>query len=78
MKRAAGRGSPRRRTTPAEVINRLNEEINAALADPKMKAQLVNLGGTVLALTPSDFANLIAEETQKWGKVIRTANIKPD
>jgi tripartite-type tricarboxylate transporter receptor subunit TctC len=64
--------------TPAEVINRLNEEINAALADPKIKAQLVNLGGTVLALSPPDFGKLIANETEKWGKVIRTANIKPD
>jgi tripartite-type tricarboxylate transporter receptor subunit TctC len=71
-----GIGAPK--NTPAEIIDRLNKEINAALADPKMKAQLVNLGGTVLTLSPSDFGKLIAEETEKWGKVIRAANIKPD
>jgi tripartite-type tricarboxylate transporter receptor subunit TctC len=71
-----GIGAPK--NTPAEIIDGLNEEINAALADTKMKAQLVNSGGTVLALSPSDFGKLIAEETEKWGKVIRAANIKPE
>ena len=71
-----GIGAPK--NTPAEIIDGLNEEINAALADTKMQAQLVNSGGTVLALSPSDFGKLIAEETEKWGKVIRAANIKAD
>jgi tripartite-type tricarboxylate transporter receptor subunit TctC len=62
--------------TPAEIIGKLNSEINAALADPKFKAQLANLGGAVLPLSPVDFGKLIADETEKWGKVIRTANIK--
>ena len=59
-------------------LNKLNKEINAALADPKMKARLADLGGTVLAGSPADFGKLIAEETEKWGKVIRAANIKPE
>jgi tripartite-type tricarboxylate transporter receptor subunit TctC len=71
-----GIGAPK--NTSAEIIDKLNKEINAGLADPKIKAQLVNLGGTVLALSPSDFGKLIAEETERWGKVIRAANIKPD
>ena len=53
------------------------QEINAALADPKMRAELAELGGTVLAGSPADFGRLIADETEKWGKVIRAANIKP-
>jgi tripartite-type tricarboxylate transporter receptor subunit TctC len=69
-----GIGAPK--NTPAEIIDRLNKEINAGLADPKMKAQLVNSGGSVLALSSSDFGKLIAEEAEKWGKVIRAANIK--
>jgi len=56
----------------------LNKEINAALADPKMKARLADLGGTVLAGSPADFGKLIAEETEKWAKVIRAANIRPE
>src|SRR5207248_2115835 len=66
------------KNTPAEIIDRLNMEINAALADPKIKARLVDLGGTVLAGSPADFGRLIADETEKWGKVIRAANIKPE
>jgi hypothetical protein len=50
----------------------------AALADPKIKAQLADLGATALSLSPADFGKLIAEETEKWGKVIRAANIKPE
>jgi tripartite-type tricarboxylate transporter receptor subunit TctC len=72
----AGVGAPR--NTPAEIINRLNREINAALADPKMKARLADLGGTALAGSPADFGNLIAEETQKWGKVVKFAGIKAE
>ena len=64
--------------TPAEIVNKLNKEINAGLADPKMKARLADLGGTVLAGSSTDFSKLIAEETEKWAKVIRAANIKPE
>jgi tripartite-type tricarboxylate transporter receptor subunit TctC len=66
------------RNTPAEIIHSLNKEINAALADPKMKTRLADLGGTVLAGSPADFAMLIADDTEKWAKVIRAANIKPE
>jgi tripartite-type tricarboxylate transporter receptor subunit TctC len=71
-----GVGAPRH--TPVEVIDKLNKEINAGLADPKMKARLADLGGTVLAGSPADFAKFIADETEKWGEVIRVANIKPE
>ena len=57
---------------------KLNKEINAGLADPTMKARLADLGGDVLALSPADFGKMIAEETEKWAKVIKFANIKPD
>jgi len=70
-----GIGVPR--NTPVEIIEKLNKEINAALADAKIKAQLADLGGTTLGGSPGDFGNLIADETEKWGKVIRAANIKP-
>jgi tripartite-type tricarboxylate transporter receptor subunit TctC len=65
------------KNTPPEIIGKLNAEINTALADPKMKARLADLGGTVLAGSPADFGKLIADDTEKWGKVIRAANIKP-
>ena len=68
----------RPRNTRAEIIERLNQEINAALADPKIKARLADLGGTRVAGSPADFGKLIAEETEKWAKVIRAANIKPE
>ena len=71
-----GIGAPR--NTPAEIVEKLNKEINAALADPKMKGRLADLGGTALPGSPADFGQLIAEETEKWGKVIRAANIKPE
>jgi tripartite-type tricarboxylate transporter receptor subunit TctC len=71
-----GLGAPR--GTPTEIVEKLNREINAGLADPKIKARFVDLGGTVLPLSPSDFGKLIADETEKWGKVIRAANIKPE
>jgi tripartite-type tricarboxylate transporter receptor subunit TctC len=71
-----GLGAPR--NAPAEIIDKLNKEINAALADPGFKARLANLDGTVLAGSPADFGKLIADETEKWGKVIRLANIKPE
>jgi len=65
------------RDTPAEIVDKLNTEINAALADPTMKTRLADLGGIVLAGSPADFGKLIAVETDKWAKVIRTGNIKP-
>ena len=71
-----GLGAPMK--TPAEIIDKLNKEINAALADPKIKARLADLGGTVLAGSPADFGKLIADETEKWAKVIRAASIKPE
>jgi tripartite-type tricarboxylate transporter receptor subunit TctC len=70
-----GIGTPK--NTPTEIVDKLNNEINAALADPNMKARLAGLGGTALALSPADFGKLITDDTEKWGKVIRAANIKP-
>jgi tripartite-type tricarboxylate transporter receptor subunit TctC len=64
--------------TPAEIIEKLNGEINVALADPKVKAQLTDLGNTVIPGSPADFGNFITAETEKWGKVIRAANIKAE
>src|SRR5262249_9439350 len=75
---ARGRGSGAPKTTPAEIVDRLNKEINAALADPKIKARLADLGSTPLVQSPGDFARLIASDTEKWGKVIRAANIKAE
>jgi tripartite-type tricarboxylate transporter receptor subunit TctC len=71
-----GLGAPKK--TPDEAIDKLNKEINAALADPKIKARLADLGATVLALSPADFGKLIADETEKWAKVVRAAGIKPE
>jgi tripartite-type tricarboxylate transporter receptor subunit TctC len=71
-----GLGAPR--NTPAEIVDKLNREINAALDDPKLKTRLVDLGGTLLAGSPADFSKLIADDTEKWGKVIRAANIKAE
>jgi len=69
-----GIGAPK--STPAEIVERLNTAINASIADPKFQARLANLGGTVLPGSPTDFGKLISDETEKWGKVIRVANIK--
>ena len=71
-----GIGAPR--NAPTEVVDKLNKEINAALADTKMNARLADLGGTFLAGSPADFGKLIADETEKWGKVVKFAAIKPD
>ena len=71
-----GVGVPK--STPPEIIGKLNREINAALADPRMKARLADLGGTTLPGSPGDFSKFIAAETEKWGKVIRAANIKAE
>ena len=72
----SGIGAPK--NTPTEIIDKLNKEINAALADPKIKARLADLGGVPMPMSAADFGKLIAESVDKWGKVIRTANIKPE
>jgi tripartite-type tricarboxylate transporter receptor subunit TctC len=71
-----GVGAPR--NTPTEIIEKLNKEINAGLADPKIKARLADLGSTVLSGSPADFGKLIADETEKWGKVVMFAGIKSE
>jgi tripartite-type tricarboxylate transporter receptor subunit TctC len=71
-----GVGAPK--NTPAEIIDKLNKEINAALADPTIKARISDLGGTVLPGSPSDFGKIVADETEKWAKVVRFAGIKAD
>jgi len=71
-----GLGAPR--TTRTEIVDKLNQEINTALADPKFKARIIELGGTTLSLSPAEFGKLIADETEKWGKVVRAANLKPE
>jgi tripartite-type tricarboxylate transporter receptor subunit TctC len=64
--------------TPLELVNRLNTQINSSLADPRMKGRIADLSGIVLVGSPADFTRLITEDTEKWAKVIRTANIKPE
>jgi len=71
-----GIGAPR--GTPPEVVAELNKQINAGLTDPKMKARLADLGGIPTPMTPAEFGKLIADETEKWGKVVRAGNIKAD
>jgi len=71
-----GVGAPK--NTPAQIVDRLNKEINAALAEPKMKARLADLGLTVLTGSPADFRKLIAEETEKWAQVVKFSGAKPD
>jgi tripartite-type tricarboxylate transporter receptor subunit TctC len=71
-----GIGAPK--ATPVEIIGKLNNAINAALASPMMKARLADQGTTVLRGTPADFGRIIAEDTDKWAKVIRAANVKPE
>jgi tripartite-type tricarboxylate transporter receptor subunit TctC len=72
----SGIGVPR--STPAEIVERLGTEIDAALGDPKMKARLAELGSVLMAMSRTDFAKLIADETEKWAKVVKLAGIKPD
>ena len=71
-----GIGAPK--NTPIDIVNRLNEEINAGLADPKAKSRLADLGGTSFVESPADFGKLIAEETEKWGKVVKVSGAKLD
>jgi tripartite-type tricarboxylate transporter receptor subunit TctC len=71
-----GVGAPR--NTPTEIVDKLNKEINSALADSTFKARLADVGGSALSGSPADFAKLIADETEKWGKMIRAADIKPE
>ena len=71
-----GVGVPK--NTPAEIVDKLNKEINAALADPKMKARLADLGGTPFLGSPADFGKLIADDTEKWGKVVEFSGAKVD
>jgi tripartite-type tricarboxylate transporter receptor subunit TctC len=71
-----GVGAPR--NTSPEIVEKLNKEINAGLADPKLKPQLADLGGIVLPGSHADFRILIAEETEKWGEAIRAANTKAE
>ena len=67
-----------RKNTPAEIVEKLNKEVNTALTDPKIMERLADLGGVPTPMTPAAFGKFIADETEKWGKVIRAANIKPD
>jgi tripartite-type tricarboxylate transporter receptor subunit TctC len=71
-----GIGAPR--NTPAEIIDKLNKEINAGLADPKIMGRIADLGGMVIRGSPADFGKLIADETEKWAKVVKFAGIKAD
>jgi tripartite-type tricarboxylate transporter receptor subunit TctC len=71
-----GIGAPR--GTPTAIIDTLNREINAGLADPTMKARIADLGGSPMPMTPTDFGKFIADETEKWRKVIQVANIKAE
>jgi tripartite-type tricarboxylate transporter receptor subunit TctC len=69
-------GAPK--NTPADIIEKLNKEINAGLADPKLKARLADLGGQVIPGSPAEFGKLIADETEKWAKVVKFAGMKPE
>jgi tripartite-type tricarboxylate transporter receptor subunit TctC len=71
-----GIGAPK--NTPVEIIDTLNKEINAGLADPALGARISQLGGTVLPGSPADFGRLIAQETAKWAKVVKSSGVKPD
>jgi tripartite-type tricarboxylate transporter receptor subunit TctC len=71
-----GLGAPRH--TPAGIVDKLNKEINAALADPMIKSRLADLGGTVFASSPGDFGALIAADVEKWVKVVKFSGAKPD
>ena len=69
-----GIGAPK--NTPKEIVDKLNQEINTGLADPKLKARLEELGGVPMSMTPTDFGKFITDETEKWGKVVKFADLK--
>ena len=71
-------GDRRPRDAQIEIIDKLNREINAGLADPRLKARLAELGGTALTLSPAGFGKLILDETDKWGRVVKFAAMKPE
>ena len=71
-----GIGAPK--STPSEIVDKLNMEINAGLADSKLRARLADLRGTVIPGSPADFGKLVAEEIEKWGKVVRFSGAKPE
>ena len=71
-----GVGAPA--NTPVEIVDKLNKEINAGLADPETKARITDTGATVFAVSPADFGKFIAEDTDKWAKVVKFTGIKPD
>jgi tripartite-type tricarboxylate transporter receptor subunit TctC len=71
-----GVGAPH--NTPAEIVEKLNRTINATLAEPVIKARLVDMGATLLPGSPADFGKLIADETEKWAKVVKFSGAKPD
>jgi tripartite-type tricarboxylate transporter receptor subunit TctC len=71
-----GLGAPR--NTPVEIIDKLNREINAGLADPRIRARIADLGNTPLALSPTEYGKLLVEETKKWAKVVKFAGITPE
>ena len=66
------------KNTPADIVDRLNREINAALSDPAMKSRFADIGGEPLPGSPAEFGKLIADETEKWGRVVRAAGMKPE
>ena len=71
-----GVGAPR--DTAPEIIDKINREINAGLADPKIRERFANIGAVPMPMTPAEFGRLVADETEKWGKVVRAANVKPE
>jgi tripartite-type tricarboxylate transporter receptor subunit TctC len=71
-----GVGGPK--NTPAEIVDKLNKEINAGLVDPKVKARLADLGGVALPMTPAEFGTFLADETEKWAKVVKFSGAKVD
>ena len=75
---SSGQVSAHREIHPPDIVERLNKEITVGLADPKIRARFAELGGTVFPGSPAEFGKLLADETEKWAKVIRTANIKPE
>ena len=66
------------KNTSADIIDKLNKQINVAVADPTFRARLADVGGDPMTMTPAEFGKLIAQDTEKWGKVVRAANIKPE